>query len=82
MLVFGSVWSDLLVLHNYGAIISQCQKVTFLGVKKIFVKMWKKTKLLEIAWNGENIDRKCFLKFWTIFFFFRLLKYGRVAAAH
>ena len=41
MLVFGSVSSDLLVLHNYGVIISECQKVTFLGGqgKKIFVKM-------------------------------------------
>ena len=30
MLVFGS---DLLVLHNYDVIISECQKVTFLVVK-------------------------------------------------
>ena len=33
MLVVGSVWSALLVLHNYGVIISECQKVTFWGVK-------------------------------------------------
>ena len=25
-----------------------------------------KKKLLEIAWNGEKIDRKCLLKFLTI----------------
>ena len=33
VVVFGSVWSDLLVLHNYCVIISGCQKVTFLGVE-------------------------------------------------
>ena len=52
MLVFGSVWSDLLVLHNYGVIISECQKVTFWGGqgKKLFCQnVKKKTKLLEIA---------------------------------
>ena len=27
--MFGSVWSDLLVLHKYSVIISECQKVTF-----------------------------------------------------
>ena len=33
VVVFGSVWSDLLVLHNYCVIISGCQKVTFWGVE-------------------------------------------------
>ena len=48
MLVFGSVWGYLLVLHNYSVIISECQKVTFLGVKAR--KCWSKCeKLLEIA---------------------------------
>ena len=74
MVVFGSVWSDQLVLHNYYVIISEYQKETFMGVKaKKLVKKWKKTKLLEIAWFA----RKCFLKILTIFD-----KYGRVAAAH
>ena len=39
--------------------------------KKFVKKWWKERKLLEIAWFGEKIDRKCFLD-----------KYGRVAAAH
>ena len=34
--------------------------------KKIENKL-KKPKLLEIAWNGEKIDRKCFLKFLTFY---------------
>ena len=33
VVVFGSVWSDQLVLHNYCVIISECQKETFMGVK-------------------------------------------------
>ena len=36
MLVFGSVWSDLLVLHNYSVIISECQKLTFLVDQKVY----------------------------------------------
>ena len=41
-----SVWSNLLVLHNYCVIISECQKVNFLVVeaKKIGQKM-EKTKV-------------------------------------
>ena len=64
MLVFGSVWSDLLVLHNYGVILSEYQKVTFLGVKakKLLSKNVRKKKLIEIVWNGENWS-KMFLKF-------------------
>ena len=31
--------------------------------------MEEEKKLLEIAWNGEKIDRKLFLKFLTFFFF-------------
>ena len=40
----GSVWSDLLVLHTYGVIISECQKVNFLGGQgnTNFVNMWRK----------------------------------------
>ena len=46
MLVFGSVWSDLLVLHNYSVIISECQKVTFLVVEaKKIVKNERKNKV-------------------------------------
>ena len=50
----------LLVLHNYCVIISECQKVSLWGVspQKCCQKMKKKKKLLEIAWNGEKIDRK------------------------
>ena len=33
MEVFGSVWSDLLVMHNYHVFISECQKVTVVGVE-------------------------------------------------
>ena len=71
MVVFGSVWSDLLVLHNYCVIISECQKVTLMEVKaKTNVKKWKKTKLLEMARKLiENV-----LGFFD--------QYGRVAAAH
>ena len=44
--VCGSVWSDQLVLHNYCVIISECQKVTFVGVeaKKCCQKI-EKTKV-------------------------------------
>ena len=38
MVVFGSVWSDLLVLHNYCVIISEFQKVTFLVVEANKIK--------------------------------------------
>ena len=38
--------------------------------KKIFMSNVIKTKMLEIAWFGEKIDRKCFLKFLTIFISF------------
>ena len=67
--MFGSVWSDLLVLRNYCVIISEWQKVTFLVVaaKKIGQKMEKKKKFLKIAWNGEKIDQKCFLNLSTKF---------------
>ena len=66
MLVFGSVWNDLLVLHNYGAIISECQKVTFLGGqgKNFFVKMWKNQSCLKLP----DLSRK----FLTIFFFLQV----------
>ena len=37
--IFGSVWSDQLLLHNYCVIISDCQKETFMGVKE---KNWSK----------------------------------------
>ena len=33
VVVVDSVWSDLLVLHNYCVIISDCRKVTFVGVE-------------------------------------------------
>ena len=48
--MFGSVWSDLLVLHNYCVIISECQKVTFLGVeaKKFGEKMGKNQSCLKL----------------------------------
>ena len=48
--VWGSVWSDLLVLHNYCVIISGCQKVTFLGVEadKFGKKMEKKQSCLKL----------------------------------
>ena len=51
MVVFGSVWSDLLVLHNYRVIISECQKMTFLVVKApfLFQKSEEEKKGLEIA---------------------------------
>ena len=51
VVVFGSVWNDQLILHNYCVIISECQKVTFIGVKanKKLSKNGKKTNLLEIA---------------------------------
>ena len=40
------MWSDLLVLHNYCVIISECQKVTFLVVEaKKIVKMKEKNKV-------------------------------------
>ena len=54
VVVVGSVWSVLLVLHNYCVIISECQKVNF------FVKKCEKNKVAQI---GEKIDRKCFLNF-------------------
>ena len=38
MVVFGSVWSDLLVLHNYCVIISEFQKVTFSVVEANKIK--------------------------------------------
>ena len=49
--MFGSVLSDLLVLHNYCVIISECQKVKILVVeaKKCCQKWKKRKKLLEIA---------------------------------
>ena len=73
--MFGSVLSDQLVLQNYCVIISEFQKGSFMGVKaKKLVKKWKKTKLLGIAWFGEQIDRKCCFEIFE--------KYGRVAAAH
>ena len=72
MLVFGSVWSDLLVLHNYGGIISECQKMSFLAVKA--------TQFLskcEVAWNwfcktivGHEVynDKRSFQFFiWLLF---------------
>ena len=65
--VFGSVWSNLLLLHKYSVIISKCQKVTFLEVEA--KKKVEKLKLLEIAWFGEKIVRKLFLQFLTKFFF-------------
>ena len=49
--VFGSVWSDLLVLHKYSVIISECQKVTFLEVK-VKKKVEKKVEKLKL--NGET----------------------------
>ena len=55
VVVFGSVWSDLLVMHNYCVIISEYQKVTLLGVEanKSVVKKWSKkqsfSKLTEKA---------------------------------
>ena len=33
--MFGSVWSDQLVLHNYCVIISECQKETFMEKNKV-----------------------------------------------
>ena len=50
MVVFGSVWSDLLVLHNYCVMIFECQKVTFLGVKakKFGQKIEKKQSCLKL----------------------------------
>ena len=46
MEVFGSVCSDLLVLHNYCVILSECQKVTFFDGrgKKNLVKKCKKQR--------------------------------------
>ena len=51
VVMFSSVWSDLLVLHNYCVIISECQKVTFLGVevKQNVKKFGEKKKLLDIS---------------------------------
>ena len=33
LVVFGGVWYDLLVLHNYRVIISECQKVKSLPLE-------------------------------------------------
>ena len=44
-----SVWSDLLVLHNYCVIISECQKVTFLGVE--LNKFWSQNGKTKVARN-------------------------------
>ena len=35
VVMFGSVWSDQLVLHNYCVIISECQKETFMEKNKV-----------------------------------------------
>ena len=64
-----SLW---LLVSNYCVIISECQKVTFWGVESnnICQKIGKKIKLLEIAWKGEEIDQKCFLKKIQSFFYY------------
>ena len=69
---FGSMWSELLVLHKYGVIISECQKVTFLEGqgKKIFVKTWKNQSctILSVSQQintAQNLSTlpQCFRKF-------------------
>ena len=66
VVVFGSVWRDQLVLHNYCVIISECQKVTFMGVKaKKMSKHGKNqscSKLPEMAKKMiENVMSNCSL---------------------
>ena len=62
--VWKSVWSDT----DTGWSSVNVKNLDLQGVwGEKFVKKWreKKPKLLEIAWNGENIDRKWFLKLLT-----------------
>ena len=47
MVVVGGVWSDLLVMHNYCVIISECQKVTFLVDQQVFP--WSFSSLLALV---------------------------------
>ena len=52
--MFGSVWSDLIVLHNYCVIIAECQKVTFLVDQQIFP--WSSPSLLALV--GVTIEKE------------------------
>ena len=56
-------WSDLLVLQNYGVIISECQKVNFFWVKarKLLSKCEKTQSCLKLKLKLK-IDRNFFLK--------------------
>ena len=62
MVVFGSVWSDLLVLHNYCVIISECQKVNFLVVeaKKMVKNREKKQSSLKLPDLARKLIEKVF----------------------
>ena len=44
-----------MILHNYGVIISECQKVTFMGVEaKKNVKKWGKNKVAQNCLSGHS----------------------------
>ena len=67
----------MLQLHKNG----DCTLLTCRVRKKIGQQIEEEKKLLEVAWNDEKIDRKCFFIFDQILFgTFKYLE--RVAAAH
>ena len=62
VVMFGSVWSDQLVLHNYCVIISECQKETFMGVnaKKLGKKWGKKQSCLKLPDSARKLIENVF----------------------
>ena len=71
MVVFGSVWSDLLVLHKYCVIISESQKVTCVGVKtKKCCQKIEKNKVAGHCLIWREIFLEMFFEIFDNFFFF------------
>ena len=82
VVMFGSVWSDQLVLHNYCVIISECQKETFMGVKatKCFLNFLTKFLTSMGGWPQRTTGKAAvlfldmgFILFWS---FYMLLSSG------